>query len=53
MNIPLHMLILVSDLVCSLVVVGTKPTIPSNRVSVLLARDMAGGNLFADPKVTS
>ena len=52
-NIPLHKINLVSDLVTDSVVVGTRPTLPIKGVSLLLGNDLAGGRVVADPKVTS
>ena len=52
-NIPLHKVKLVSDLVTGSVVVGTRPTLPIKGVSLLLGNDLAGGKVVADPKVTS
>ena len=34
-------------------VVGTRPTLPTKGVSLLLENDLAGGKVVADPKVTS
>ena len=53
MNVPLHKVKLVSDLVTGSVVVGTRPTLPIKGVSLLLGNDLAGGKVVADPKVTS
>ena len=52
-NVPLHKVKLVSDLVTGSVVVGTRPTLPIKGVSLLLGNDLAGGKVVADPKVTS
>ena len=52
-NIPLHKVHLVSDLVSGSVVVGTRPTLPIEGVSLLLGNDLAGGRVIADPKVSS
>ena len=52
-NVPLHKVNLVSDLVTGSVVVGTRPTLPIKDVSLLLENDLAGGKVAADPKVTS
>ena len=52
-NIPLHKVNLVSDLVTGSVVVGSRPTLPIKGVSLLLGNDLAGGKVVADPKVTS
>ena len=51
MNVPLHKVNLVSDLVTGSVVVGTRPTLPLKEVSLLLGNDLAGGKVVADPKV--
>ena len=51
--IPLHKVNLVSGLVAGSVLLGTRPTSPINEVSLLLVNDLAGGNVVADPKVTS
>ena len=42
MNIRLHKVNLVSDLVAGSVVVGIRPTIPIKGVSLLLGNDLAG-----------
>ena len=52
-NVPLYKVNLVSDLVTGSVVVGTRPTLPSKGVSLLVGNDLAGGKVVADPKVTS
>ena len=51
MNILLHKVNLVSDLVIGSIVAGTRPTLPINGVSLLLGNDLAGGKVVADPKV--
>ena len=53
MNVPLHKVNLVSDLVTGSVAVGTRPTLSIKGVSLLLGNDLAGGKVVADPKVTS
>ena len=53
MNVPLHKVNLVSDLVTGSVVVGTRLTLPIKGVSLLLGNDLAGGKVVANPKVTS
>ena len=53
LNVPLHKVNLVSDLVTGSVVLGTRPTLPIKGVSLLLGNDLAGGKVVADPKVTS
>ena len=52
-DVPLHKVRLVSDLVTGSVVVGTRPTLPIKGISLLLGNDLAGGKVVADPKVTS
>ena len=51
-NVPLHKVNLVSELVTGSVVVGTRPTLPIKGVSLLLKNDLAGRKVVADPKVT-
>ena len=53
MNVPLHKANLVSDLVTSSVVVGTRPALPINGISLLLGNDLAHGKGVADPNITS
>ena len=53
MNVPLHKVNLVSDLVTGSVAMGTRPTLPIKRVSFLLGNNLAGGKVVADPKITS
>ena len=53
MNIPLYNINLSSDLVSGCVVVGVRPSLPVEGVSLLLGNDLAGGRVIADPKVTS
>ena len=52
-NVHLHKVNLVSDLVIGSVFVGTRPTLPIKGVSLLLEKDLVGGKVVADPKVTS
>ena len=52
-NVPLHKVNLVSDLVAGSVVAGTRPTLPIKGVFLLLRNDLAGGKVFDDRKVTS
>ena len=47
-NVPIHKVNLVSDLVTGSVVVGTRPTLPIEGVSLLLGNDLAGGKVVAD-----
>ena len=51
MNVPLHKVILLSDLVTGSVVVCTRPTLPIKGVSLLLGNDLTGGKMAADAKV--
>ena len=53
MNIPLHKVNLVSDLVTGSVVVGARPTLPIKGMSLLLGNDLAGDKVVTDPRVTS
>ena len=46
-NVPLHKVNLVSDLVTGSVVVGTRPTLPIKGVSLILGNDLAGGKVVA------
>ena len=52
-NVPLHKVNLVSDLVTGSVVMGTRPTLPIKGVYLLLGNGLAGGKVVVDPKVTS
>ena len=52
-NVLLHKVNLVSDLVTGSVVVGTRPTFPIKWVSLLLGNDMAGEKVIVDPKLIS
>ena len=52
-NVTLHKVNLVSDLVTGSVVVGLRPTLPIKGVSLLLGNDLVGPNVVADSKVTS
>ena len=53
MNLDLHKVKLVSDLVTGCVVLGTKPSLPIEEISLLLGNDLAVGKVVADPEVTS
>ena len=53
MNISLHKVNLVSELVTGSVVVGKRPTLPIKGVSLLLGNDLAGEKMVDDPKVIS
>ena len=50
-NVPLHRVNLVSDIVSGSVVVGVMETLPAKGVSMLLGNDLAGGKVIAEPKV--
>ena len=50
-NVPLHRVNLVSDIVSGSVVVGEMKTQPAKGVSMLLENDLAGGKVIAEPKV--
>ena len=50
-NVPLHRVNLVSDIVSGSVVVGVMGTLPAKGVSMLLGNDLAGGKVIAEPKV--
>ena len=52
-NVPLHKVNLVSDLVTGSFVVGIRPTLPIEGVSLLFGNDLTGGKVVADPKATS
>ena len=52
-DIPLHRIILKSELVSGPVIVGIMPTLPVKGVSLLLGNDLAGGLVNANPCVTS
>ena len=50
-NVPLHRVNLVSDIVSGSVVVGVMETLPAKGVSMLLGNDLAGGKVIAEPKI--
>ena len=50
-KVPLHLVILVSDVVSGSVVVGVLNTLPVKGVSMLLGNDLAGGKVIAEPDV--
>ncbi|KAK3098851.1 hypothetical protein FSP39_023736 [Pinctada imbricata] len=56
-DVPLHEIYLKSDLITGPVIVGVRPTLPVQGVSLLLGNDLAGGKVVADPivceKITS
>ena len=51
-EVPLHQVGLKSDLISGLVVVGVRPTLPLDGISLLLGNDLAGGKVIPDPIVT-
>ena len=51
MDVPLHEVHLKSDLITGPVIVGVRPTLPIQGVSLLLGNDLAGGKVVADPIV--
>ena len=48
-NVPLHKVELKSDLVSGLVVVGVRPTLPIEGISLLLGNDLAGEKIIVNP----
>ena len=52
-NVPLHNIHLKSDLVTGPVVVGVRPTLPFEGVSLLLGNDLAGDKVVKNPIVCS
>merc|ERR1711867_166670 len=50
-DVPLHRIHLNSDLISGPVVVGVRPNLPIQGVSVLLGNDLAGGKVVAGPIV--
>ena len=52
LDVPLHLIDLKSDLVSGPVVVGVRPTLPLEGISLLLGNDLAGGKVIAEPIVT-
>ena len=50
-TVPLHRVVLKSDLVSGPVVVGVVPALPMKGVSMLLGNDLAGGKVIVEPKV--
>ncbi|KAK3102135.1 hypothetical protein FSP39_009074 [Pinctada imbricata] len=56
-DVPLHKIYLKSDLITGPVIVGVRPTLLVQGVSLLLGNDLAGGKVVADPivceKITS
>ena len=50
-DVPLHRIYLKSDLITGPVIVGVRPTLPVQGVSLLLGNDLAGGKVVPDPIV--
>jgi hypothetical protein len=51
-GVPLHIIEIKPDLVSGPVVVGVRPTLPLEGISLLLSNDLAGGKVIAKPIVT-
>ena len=51
-NVPLHQVNLKSDLVSGPVVVGLRPKLPVQGISLLLGNDLAGGKVLSNPLMT-
>ena len=52
-NVPLHQIFLKSELVSGPVIVGTRPTLPVDGISLILGNDLAGGRVQPDPHVVN
>ena len=52
-NVPLHQIFLQSELVSGPVIVGIRPTLPVEGISLILGNDLAGGRVQPDPQVIS
>lgn len=52
-NVPLHKVLLVSDLITGEFKMGVRPSLPVKNVHVLLGNDIMGGVVFARPLVTN
>ena len=52
-SVPLHTVFLCCDLVTGPVVVGTRPSLPVQGISLLLGNDLAGSRVTSDLSVTS
>ena len=50
-NVPLHQIFLKSELVSGPVIVGIRPTLPVEGISLILGNDLAGGRVQPDPQV--
>jgi hypothetical protein len=50
-DVPLHRIFLKSDLITGPVIVGVRPTLPVQGVSLLLGNNLAGGKVVLDPIV--
>jgi len=51
-QVPLHQIELISDIVSGLVVVGLQPSLPVQGISLILGNDIAGGKVEANPCVS-
>ena len=52
-SVPLHQIFLKSELVSGPVIVGIRPTLPVDGISLILGNDLAGGRVQPDPQVIS
>ena len=53
LNVPLHEVLLKSNLITGPVVVGVRPSLPVRKVSLILGNDLAGGKVVVNPHVSS
>ena len=51
-NVPLHKITLKCSLVSGPVIVGVRPSLPVQEITVLLGNDLAGGRVLQSPRVT-
>ena len=51
-KVPLHIVNLKSDFVCKSLIVGVRPTLPIEGVSMLLGNDLAGDKVVVNPIVS-
>jgi len=51
-SVPLHIIHLTSQLVCSPVMVGVRPSLPVPGIALLLGNDLAGDKVMVDPCVS-
>ena len=52
-SVPLHQIFLKSELVSGPVIVGIRPTLPVDGISLIMGNDLAGGRVQPDPQVIS